>query len=498
MSFRPRFSRLSLTQRLTLFFSIVAALVVLGLGTLFLVVTERHFTALDQIALQDKQHLIEKILSQANSPDDARWRLGEVLSYHESLGALVQDARGEIIFESKGFDPKIKAALPRNTESGLRVWKDRDGKFHVLDFNAAAPYDTAPLHIWIALDTQVHSRFLSGLERSLILYALAALIFCGVLSWFAARQGLAPLREMKSRAAKVTGRKLAERMPVEAVPIEMADLAQELNHMLDRLQEDFQRLTDFAVDLAHELRTPISNLLTQTQVVLATPRDAATYRDILASNAEEFQSLARMVSDMLFLAKTERGVDLPRKEVFSAHEDAAALVDFYEAVAEEQRVHLRLEGDGQIKGDRLMFRRALSNLLSNALRYTLEDGDVSIIISTTDQSTNVAVENTGPDIAPERLSRLFDRFYRTDPARARPGFDGAGLGLAITRAIARAHGGDVIATSSRGRTCFVLTFPHDGKTTPSSKLSTNRGCSQSISDARRIHKVFDVTHSNAK
>ncbi len=114
----------------------------------------------------------------------------------------------------------------------------------------------------------------------------------------------------------------------------MADLAQALNRMLDRLQEDFQRLTDFASDLAHELRTPISNLLTQTQVALAARRDAATYRDILASNAEEFERLAHGV-DMLLLAKTARGVDLPHKERFSARQDALALLDFYEAVAEE-------------------------------------------------------------------------------------------------------------------------------------------------------------------
>jgi two-component system heavy metal sensor histidine kinase CusS len=247
---------------------------------------------------------------------------------------------------------------------------------------------------------------------------------------------------------------------VEAVPVEMADLAQELNRMLDRLQEDFQRLTDFSSDLAHELRTPISNLLTQTQVALATKRDAATYRDILASNAEEFQRLARMVADMLFLAKTERGVDLPHKERFSARQDAIALLEFYEAVAEEKRIRLRLEGDGDVEGDRLMFRRALSNLLSNALRHTPEAGTITVHIAGTAQSTMVSVENTGSDIDPKMLLRLFDRFYRADPARAHPDAEGSGLGLAITRAIAEAHGGRVTVTSSNGRTCFALVFPH--------------------------------------
>jgi two-component system heavy metal sensor histidine kinase CusS len=247
-------------------------------------------------------------------------------------------------------------------------------------------------------------------------------------------------------------------MPVEAVPVEMADLANELNRMLDRLQQDFQRLSDFSSDLAHELRTPISNLLTQTQVALSNRRDADTYRDILASNAEEFQRLARMVSDMLFLAKTEGGIQLPSKELFSAAQEAQALLDFYEAVADEKSIHMSLHGGSDILGDRLMFRRAVSNLLSNALRHTNTAGEVCIEISDTEVATKVTVENTGEEIDPKIMPRLFDRFYRADPSRAQPDSEGAGLGLAITRAIVEAHGGRIEVASAQGRTRFTLAF----------------------------------------
>jgi len=457
-----RWGRLPLTRRLTLLFTAVAASVVLGLGALFLVETERHFVELDRMALQDKQHLIEEILRNANSADDAHRRLGEALSYHHDLYGQVQDGQGAVVFQSRGFIPTMRGDKPLSAGENkvFGVWRHDGARFHTLVFKAAPAYSSTPLMVWIAADTDHHTQFLDRLRRSLTLYVLAAIAICGLLSWFAARQGLAPLRDMKSRAAKVTGQKLGERMPVQAVPVEMADLAQELNRMLDRLQEDFQRLTDFASDLAHELRTPISNLLTQTQGALATKRDAATYRDILASNAEEFQRLARMVSDMLFLAKTERGVDLPHKERFSARQDALALLEFYEAVAEEKRIRLRVEGAGEIEGDRLMFRRAVSNLLSNALRYTPEAGDITIRITGTAQATTVAGENTGADIDAKVLPRLFDRFYRADASRAHPDTDGSGLGLAITRAIAEAHGGRVTASSGQGRTCFTLVFPH--------------------------------------
>ena len=460
--YRVRWGRLPLTQRLTLLFTAVAASVVLGLGALFLVESERHFVELDRMALQNKQRLIEDLLRNANSADDARGRLGEALSYHHGLYALVQDGQGFVVFQSQGLSPPMRGeeALHTGEGSAFGVWHHGNARFHTLAFKAAPAYSPAPLSVWIAADTEHHTQFLDGLRRDLALYVFAAIALCGLLSWLAARQGLAPLRDMKSRAARVTGQKLGERMPVQAVPVEMADLAQALNRMLDRLQEDFQRLTDFASDLAHELRTPISNLLTQTQVALAARRDAATYRDILASNAEEFERLARMVSDMLLLAKTARGVDLPHKERFSARQDALALLDFYEAVAEEKHIRLRVEGDGEIEGDRLMFRRAVSNLLSNALRHAPEAGDVTIRIAATAQATTVTVENTGADIDAKTLPRLFDRFYRADASRAHTDTDGSGLGLAITRAIAEAHGGSVTASSGQGHTCFTLVFPY--------------------------------------
>lgn len=168
----------------------------------------------------------------------------------------------------------------------------------------------------------------------------------------------------------ITAQRLDERMPTQEFPVEMADLATTLNEMLRRLKEEFDRLSEFSSDLAHELRTPINNLMTQTQVTLSQARSSEEYQDILASNAEEYQRLARMVADMLFLAKADHGLILPSTERIAVHDEAQALFDFYEALAEEKRVRLQLIGTAEITGDRLMLRRALSNLLSNAVRYT--------------------------------------------------------------------------------------------------------------------------------
>lgn len=461
MESKLRLGKLSLTRRLTLFFTVVAAAVVLGLGGLFLVEIEQHFVELDRMALQEKRHLIEEILGNANSVDDASLRLSEALNYHHDLYVLVQNPQGERIFQSSTSNLNVQSGDALSTEetSVFGVWRHHDTEFHTLSFGTAPAYSASALQVLIAADTKHHTQFLTELRSSLAFYVIAAIIVCGLLSWLAARQGLAPLREMKSRAAVVTGQKLSERMPVEAVPVEMADLAHSLNEMLERLQRDFQRLSEFSSDLAHELRTPISNLLTQTQVALAQPRDAAAYREILASNAEEFQRLARMVSDMLLLAKAEHGLLLPHTEAIALADEVRALFDFYEALAEEKQIRLRCSGAAVLSGDRLMLRRAISNLLSNALRHTPPRGRVEVLIDSLPEAVSLRVENSGSTIAPELLPRLFDRFFRADKSRAHSDTDGAGLGLAITQAIVQAHGGQASVTSTEGQTCFTLRFP---------------------------------------
>lgn len=456
--------RLSLTRRLTLFFTLVVSSVVLGVGGLFITAADQHFVDLDHGALHDKQHLINDILASTSSAKDLDRRLDEALNHHHGLFVRVATEHGQIFFQTEGYPAPDRLLSPAdgNPFRALMWWRRGQLEFRQQQFQAEAQY--APgiqLTVTLAMDTAHHQHFLDGLLKTLGLYALAAIVVSGLLGWAAVYYGLAPLRAIKAHAAAVTAQRLQPCMPVESVPVEMADLAQTLNQMLERLQDDFQRLSEFSSDLAHELRTPISNLLTQTQVTLTSRRENDVYRDVLASNAEELQRLARMVSDMLLLAKTERRVDLPHKEKFMAADEAKALVEFYEAVADDKNVKLTLDGDGPLTGDRLMFRRAMSNLMSNALRHAPSGSCVKIVAAKTPLCTEISVENTGEDIDPLLLPRLFDRFYRADQARSHSGSDGAGLGLAITKAIVEAHGGSASVCSSQGTTRFTLKFPHE-------------------------------------
>jgi two-component system heavy metal sensor histidine kinase CusS len=260
-------------------------------------------------------------------------------------------------------------------------------------------------------------------------------------------------------ARGISASRLENRLTLDSVPVELVELALGFNDMLARLEDSFRRLSDFSSDLAHELRTPISNLMTQTQVALSKARSADEYREVLYSNLEEYDRIARMIGDMLFLAKADNGLIIPHSEPVNLVEEVRQLFDFYEALSEELGVRLGLAGEGTVEGDKLMLRRALGNLLSNALRHTPRNGTIEVRIDRpAPGKIRLTIENTGETIPPEHLPRLFDRFYRVDSSRRRAQ-EGAGLGLAITRSIVEAHGGVIAAASAQGLTRFEAVFP---------------------------------------
>ncbi|AOW13342.1 hypothetical protein LPB72_09855 [Hydrogenophaga crassostreae] len=453
--------RLSLTARIVVLFTLISASILLGLGWLISNSVERHFMDLDRAALQDKLHLIQEIGAESTDRTDLANRLADVLQSHKDLAARIQ-LGSDVIYATPDSAALAMGDGVRDESpvESLIFWTRNGLSYRALEGEMVAPgASPAPLSILVVLNTQHHARYMVIFQRTLVIYVLVATLLSGVLGWFAAHSGLRPLRRMKTQAHSVNIKNLDQRMPVESVPVEMADLAKTLNEMFQRLQIDFQRLTEFSSDLAHELRTPICNMLTETQVGLSQKRSVSQHEEILASNSEELQRLTRMVSDMLYLATTENGISLPNPEFVALENEVSALFDFYEALAEEKRIALLLTGEGGTIGDRLMIRRAISNLLSNALRHTFPNESIEVSINQTANGVTLNVINAGSDIPTNVLPRLFDRFYRADSARAHPQAEGAGLGLSITQAIMRAHGGEAAASSLGGKTLFSLRFP---------------------------------------
>ena len=467
---RTSIRRKSLTFRLTLLFAAASTAVLLVLGLIVAQSVEHHFEEQDMEALTGKLELIRHAMAKVRSPTDLAaipQQMDDSLIGHHGLVVALKGPDGRTLFATEGA-PFPQPLLDRVKTAGVNhpyVWQV-DGQMPFRGIAAEVPTGVPswpPAVVAVATDISHHRNFMDSLMRTLWLVIVGGTAATGLLGWFVARRGLAPLREMRRRATEVSAQHLDQRLPVDTVPVELAELAESLNDMLARLEESFTRLSDFSSDLAHELRTPVSNLMTQTQVALSKTRTSGEYREVLESNAEEYERLSRMISDMLFLAKSENGLIVPGQETFDLADEVMALFDFYGALAEENGVALKLEGSGWVTGDRLMLRRAIGNLLSNALRYTPSGGHITVTVSvicdnTDTETVHLAVENTGEPIPTEHLSRLFDRFYRVDASRRHSG-DGAGLGLAITRSILRAHQGDIEGRTGEDSNIFEMWIP---------------------------------------
>lgn len=459
---------MSLTQRLTLMFMAAASAVLLVLGFVIASSVEKHFEDLDMEVLSGKMELTRQALLRVNTHQgltEFTHQLAYSLVGHHGMEVMVIDADEAIIFATghAGFDPALVIRQATKSPDQPALWRLDAQTYRGLAERlptALLGESGQPLRVVVAVATDIahHQSYMQEFLGTLWLFVAGAALVTGVLGWVAVRRGLAPLRAMRTQAQGVTAQQLDQRLPVQTIPRELAELAQSLNEMLARLQDAFQRLTDFSSDIAHELRTPVSNLLTQTQVTLSRARSADDYRRILESNAEEFERMARMISDMLLLAKSDNGLVVPQRELLSMADEVRALFDYFDAVAEEKNVSLSLAGDGQFNADRLMLRRALGNLLSNALRHADPASTVSVSLQTLEAGGQISVTNHGESIAPEHLERIFDRFFRVDPARQRSS-EGTGLGLAITQSIIAAHGGTIRAGSADGITTFTIFLP---------------------------------------
>lgn len=448
----------SITLRLTLLFAAVSVSVLLALTAAVGALVERHFEEMDAELLAGKLELIQRALS---DPDEAtlRSRLDAAMVGHRGLAVAILGAEGREIYShgEPGIPPELRSPGSHSPDHPLK-WAGKDGRlFRGL---AAAPPGPSGQAVVTAVSTEldVHEHFMHSVDKTLWALVTLAATVSGLLGWVAARRGLAPLHDICRDAAEITADRLDRRLPVEAFPAELAEVARTLNDMFGRLEDSFRRLSEFSSDLAHELRTPMSNLLTQTQVTLSKARTADEYREVLASNAEEFERLSRTIADMLFLAKAENDLVVPAREPVDLRAEADGLVEFYEALAEENGITLAVMGRAIVSGDRLMLRRAMGNLLANAFRHTPRGGRVEVSLSVSEGVAIARVANTGPTIPPEHLPRLFDRFFRGDPSRQRES-EGTGLGLAITRSIMRAHGGNATAHSANGLTTFELSMP---------------------------------------
>lgn len=452
----------AISFRIAILFSLSTVTILILMGFVIQLGVSQHFEDEDRVLLEGKIQLIQNLLKQnpTNTPE-LNVALKDSLIGHDNLIVQVERPLNQIVFNSARIAIAPQVIANPDLNQWIK-WKLQDKSYRGLVYQNIfeEDEDAQSTQIVVAIDTSEHMLFLNEFKHQLFYICLIGALCLMFLGWFAVWRGLRPIKKIAEVVEGISAQNLSERLEVEHTPTELKSLTIAFNEMLDRLESALEKLSDFSSDLAHEIRTPINNLMTQTQVCLSRSRDIDAYKEVLFSNLEEFEHLARIVSDMLFLAKAENGLNLKNLQTIHLYEEFNTLFEFYDALAAEKHMTFHLVGTGKVNANIAMLRRALSNLISNAIKYGKSNSVIQIKCQQTAEHTSFSVENEGPTLSPEQLSRLFDRFYRTDASRQRVE-DGTGLGLAITKSILALHGAIIQAESRDGLVIFTVIFKNE-------------------------------------
>ncbi|MCU1727903.1 heavy metal sensor histidine kinase [Pseudomonas sp. 7P_10.2_Bac1] len=301
------------------------------------------------------------------------------------------------------------------------------------------------------------TRTLNEYRNTILMFSALAAGLIALLSFLLARRSMAPLYRLAERTASISVGTLSLRIDPQGAPREIKAVIMPFNAMLERLERGFTQLKQVSADMAHDLRTPIGNMLGQIEVGLGKPRDIDYYQRLVGSNYEELQRLSKMIDNMLFLARTEHPGEAIERVDFNAAEELARIGNYFEDLTEERGVRLVWSGDGNVYADVTLFRRALANLVANAVRHAQPGSDIQMQVRHEGEQSIVEVRNQGETIEPAQMERLFDRFYRVDTARHHSA-ERSGLGLSIVASIMKMHGGHCTVSSEHGVTVFSLVF----------------------------------------
>lgn len=442
----------SMTRRLVALFTLTTLVVVVLSGTaLYHVLKDQlrryqfHQVA---TALHDRSYQIERVTKPGDWDKVVR-KLTALTPPSDSMRSWILSDDPRFRF---GVDQAALARVPVSLDR-LQVVQvaGKDYPFQVLGQRFPPTAEGRPaITLVVGIDTRPFVQAREVFLAALVGLSLTAGAVVYLLGHLVTRIGLQPLQELSDQASALGADTLDQRLAIAPLPQELAGVTNAFNGALDRLQGAYTQLEGFNADVAHELRTPLANLIGQTQVALARQRSAPELEEVLQSNLEELERLRCIVNDMLFLARADRGESAAERIDAGIADEVHKAVDFLEIVLDEAGKQVSVEGDLTVRAplDVRLFRRAIVNLLHNAVLYSSESAAVRVNIKSVDKTVHIEVVNPGETIDPVHLPRLFDRFYRGDQSRQTSADNhGFGLGLAIVKAIARMHGGAVFARS---------------------------------------------------
>lgn len=457
--------RHSLTLRLALVFAALTFVSLAALGVALYRGLERELMRRDDAALVYRVDQLRTFLSDSDTLEQIRRKpelFENMLGNRESL--LTVGAPGQeplLVVNPGGLDvpslQPVEAGRPLRL-ADVRHYPGVDGVPLAALSASMNAGDLGPLQVVTGRLMTERTAVLANYRMMVFVFASIAAVALAACGYWLVGRGLRPLRRLARHTQRIGVGNLAERLDSKGAPTELLPMIEAFNRMLERLATGFSQLSQVSTDMAHELRTPINNLLGETQVALQQHRSVEDYQQLLASNVEELERLARMLENMLFLARTDPEAALRQCQTLDAGSEIERIADYFEGPAAEVGITIRTEGGGAVCADAILLRRALANLCANALRYGAPDSELLIRASPSTGGISLSVINSGPTIAAEHLSRLFERFYRVDASREHSA-QSNGLGLSIVATIMTLHQGRYSVRSEQGVTCFELFFP---------------------------------------
>tara|TARA_B100001059_G_C17818063_1_gene576510 strand:+ start:1119 stop:2519 length:1401 start_codon:yes stop_codon:yes gene_type:complete len=455
----------SLSMRLGLSVSVMGAALVVLLAALAYFALTHELDSLAKKSLDGKLEQIRHSLAEdmsAHAISQQPHALLDLVMGHDNLHLTIYENKSGIKLllnlGERSLEPML-SSIPATDTTSYQRWSDSEGKNFLTASKVMQLNDGDIVRVLLSIDRSADEALLSAYLKSTLILLPFLLALIGMGAWRIVQRGLLPLRQFRQVASLISTQDLTHRISVDKLPQELSTLAHGINFMLHRLDSGVQQLSQFSDDLAHELRSPISNLMGKAQVTLSRERPPEEYKAVLECCTEELERVTRIVTDMLFLAQVSHPASLVPFEKIILEDEVRRVVDLFSISAEEKQINLRIAGGGRTFGDRLMVQRAISNLLSNAIRHSPIGANISLLVERHSETVCVSVGNPGVGIPAQHIPHLFERFYRVDTSRSRAE-GGTGLGLAIVRSIMSLHQGAVEVSSIPGSfTVFRLIFP---------------------------------------
>lgn len=455
----------SLTLRLALVFALLAFASLAGLGAALYGELEEQLIRRDDISLVSRVDQLRTFLNDSNTLELIKNKpalFQNMLGNREALLSIGAPGQPPLLVVNPGnLNMPTLPAVPIDQPMSLKDVQHLPSVNGVPFSAVVASIDSGELGNLQVLTGRLMSERTAMLATyRLSVYGLATLaaIVLALIGCLLVYRGLLPLRRLARHAHGIGVGNLDQRLDSQGAPRELVPMIDAFNAMLDRLGKGFAQLSQVSTDMAHELRTPINNLLGETQVALQQQRSSEAYQQLLASNVEELERLTRMLDNMLFLARTDPASAMSQRQELDAADEMQRIADYFEGLAADVGVHIEARGSGVIWAEPMLLRRALANLCANAIKYGAADSTMQVEAISEPDGSYLRVRNHGATIPAEHLTRLFERFYRVDPSRERSA-QSNGLGLSIVATIMQLHHGRYSASSADGITCFELYFP---------------------------------------